>query len=103
MELSIGIIETDGLTASVEASDAMVKTAQVELLHRRQPGAGLTLIVCIGQLADCQVAVAAGVAAARRVGEVKSSVIIARPGEGLDGWLAHTEHAYQRLKLNSAG
>ena len=84
MEKSLGIVETLGLTASIEAADAMVKTARVELLRRHQPGAGLTVLLCIGELADCQ----AAVAAAERLGELQARHIVARPGHGLDDWLS---------------
>ena len=94
MEKSLGIIETLGLTASLEAADAMVKTARVQLFQRRQPGAGLTLIICLGELADCQVAVAAGAAAAERLGELQAAHIVARPGAGLDRWLAQAQALY---------
>ncbi|GAC22261.1 BMC domain-containing protein [Paraglaciecola arctica] len=90
MEASLGIIETKGLIASIEAADAMLKSAYVKLLQRSQPGAGLTLILCIGELGDCQVAVAAGAAAAKRVGILYCEHIIARPSEDLDEWLAQT-------------
>lgn len=93
MKASLGIIETNGLIASIEAADAMLKSAYVKLLQRSQPGAGLTLILCLGELGDCQVAVAAGAAAAKRVGELHSMHIIARPGESLDQWLAQTGYA----------
>ena len=88
MEKSLGIVETLGLTASIEAADAMVKTARVELLRRHQPGAGLTVLLCIGELADCQAAVAAGAAAAERLGELQARHIVARPGHGRDDWLS---------------
>lgn len=93
MEASLGIIETSGLIASIEASDAMLKAASVRLLQRSQPGAGLTLILCVGNLGDCQVAVAAGAAAAGRVGRVHCQHIIARPSEDLDWWLSQTGYA----------
>lgn len=93
MELSIGIIETRGLLAAIEAADVMVKTARVSLFFRRQPGAGLTVVLCVGELADCQVAVEAGASAARRVGELYAHHVIARPGEDLDVWLEQTGYS----------
>ncbi|WP_425460041.1 BMC domain-containing protein [Exilibacterium tricleocarpae] len=83
----MGFVETLGLTTALEAADAMVKSARVRLYRRRQPGAGLTLILCVGELADCQVAVAAGAAAAAGLGELQAAHVIARPGSGLADWL----------------
>jgi len=90
IEQSIGIIETNGLLVAIEAADAMVKTAQVSLYFRRQLGAGLTVVLCVGELADCQVAVQAGAYAARRVGKLCAHHVIARPGADLDVWLEQT-------------
>ena len=92
MDVSIGIIETRGLLAAIEAADAMVKTARVTLHYRRQPGAALTLVLCVGELADCQAAVEAGAAAAKCVGRLYSQQVIARPGDGLDTWLQQTAY-----------
>lgn len=91
IDLSIGIIETSGLLAAIEAADAMVKTAQVKLSFRRQVGAGLTVVLCVGELADCQIAVEAGASAAKRVGQLYSQHVIARPGEDLGEWLEITQ------------
>lgn len=100
MKTSLGIIETHGLIASIEAADAMLKSAYVKLMHRSQPGSGLTLILCVGELADCQVAVAAGAEAAKRVGILYSEHIIARPSEELDSWLEQTADASPLNKRN---
>ncbi len=79
MELSYGFIETKGFVAAVEAADAMLKAAKVELLKWHKTGGALITVIVQGELGACQAAVDAGCAAASRVGQLVSSNVIARP------------------------
>lgn len=81
---ALGMIETKGLTALIEAADAMVKAARVEVVGYQQIGAGLVTVLVRGDVAACKAATDAGVAAAKRVGEVVSSHVIPRPHGDLE-------------------
>ena len=83
MNLAIGLIETKGLTGLIEASDAMVKAANVELVRSVQIGGGFVTTIVKGDVGSVRAAVDAGASAARAVGELVSSHVIARPHEGL--------------------
>ena len=83
MNLAIGLIETKGLVGLIEASDAMVKAANVELVRSVQIGGGFVTTIVRGDVGSVRAAVDAGAAAARSVGELVSSHVIARPHEGL--------------------
>jgi ethanolamine utilization protein EutM len=76
---SIGLIETRGLVSAIEAADAMVKAANVELIGRAQVGAGLITVIVRGDVGAVKAATDAGAAAARRVGELISVHVIPRP------------------------
>ena len=80
---AIGLIETKGLLALVEATDAMAKAANVEIVKRVQIGGGLVTTVVRGDVGSVRAAVEAGATAAAQVGELVGSHIIARPAEGL--------------------
>ncbi|MBI9084384.1 MAG: ethanolamine utilization microcompartment protein EutM [Desulfobacterales bacterium] len=84
MNDALGMIETVGLTALVEAADAMVKAARVEVVGFNQIGAGLVTVMVRGDVAACKAATDAGVAAAKRLGEVVSAHVIPRPHGDLD-------------------
>ncbi len=81
---ALGMIETKGLVALVEASDAMVKAAKVTLAGMQQIGAGYVTAFVRGDVAACKAATDAGAAAAARVGEVVSVHVIPRPHENLE-------------------
>jgi ethanolamine utilization protein EutM len=81
MSEAIGMIETKGYTGSVEASDAMVKAANVTLVKTIQIGGGLITVIAKGDIGSVKAAVDAGSKAASKVGELVSSHIIARPHE----------------------
>jgi len=83
MSEAIGLIETRGLVGLVEASDAMCKAANVELVKTIQIGGGYVTAIVRGDVGSVRAAVDAGAAAAKAVGELVSSNIIARPHEGL--------------------
>lgn len=90
MSEAIGMIETKGFTGSVEATDAMVKAANVSVARTIPIGGGLITIVVRGDVASVKAAVDAGAAAASSVGQVVTVQVIPRPHEGLSGlgkWL----------------
>lgn len=84
MSDALGMIETVGLTALVEAADAMVKAARVEVVGFKQIGAGLVTVLVRGDVAACKAATDAGVAAAKQLGEVVSAHVIPRPHGDLE-------------------
>ncbi len=83
MNDAIGMVETKGYVGSVEASDAMVKAANVTLIKTIQIGGGLITVLAKGDVGSVKAAVDAGAKAAGKVGELISSHIIARPHEDL--------------------
>src|SRR5208283_1808552 len=83
MSEAIGMIATKGYTGSVEASDAMVKAANVTLVKTIPIGGGLITVLAKGDVGSIKAAVDAGSKAAAKVGELVSSHIIARPHEDL--------------------
>src|SRR5438132_3332599 len=80
---ALGMIETKGLVALIEASDAMLKAANVTLLGWQKIGSGLVTALAVGDVAAVKAAVDAGAAAAGRVGEVIGVQVIPRPHEDL--------------------
>lgn len=80
---ALGLIETIGLVAQIEAADAMAKAAAVRLFARENAEAGLVTIMCEGELGAVKAAVEAGAEAARRVGSVASAHVIPRPHDDL--------------------
>ncbi|HXK61244.1 MAG TPA: BMC domain-containing protein [Acidobacteriota bacterium] len=83
MNQAIGIIETRGLVGLVEASDAMCKAANVELVKTIQIGAGLVTTIVRGDVGSVRAAVDAGAEAAKAVGELVAAHVIPRPHDGL--------------------
>jgi len=79
MKEALGLIETRGLVAAIEAADAMVKSANVRLMGRQEVGRGLVTVMVRGDVGAVKAAVEAGSEAARRVGELVSVHIIPRP------------------------
>ena len=84
---ALGMIETRGFAAMVEAADAMVKAAKVELTNYEQIGGGFVTAVVRGDVAAVRAALDAGSRAAERVGEVVSVHIIPRPHGNVDSVL----------------
>jgi ethanolamine utilization protein EutM len=76
---AIGMVETKGLVALLEASDAMLKSANVEMLGWDKVGSGMVTCFVTGDVAAVKAAVDAGASAAGRIGEVLGVHIIARP------------------------
>jgi ethanolamine utilization protein EutM len=81
---ALGMIETKGFAAMVEASDAMVKAAKVELIGYEKIGGGYVTAIVRGDVASVRAAVDAGVKAAEKVGEIVSTHIIPRPHSNVD-------------------
>ena len=81
---ALGMIETKGLVTLIEATDAMVKAARVQLVAYKQIGAGYVTALVRGDVAACKAATDAGAAAARRVGELVSVHVIPRPHTNLE-------------------
>jgi len=81
---AVGLVETKGYVAAVEAGDAMVKAANVELVGYESIGGGLVTAVVRGDVAAVKAATDAGAAAARRVGELVSVHVIPRPHANLE-------------------
>lgn len=82
--IALGMVETLGLTGTVEAADAMVKAAKVILMGREYIGGGYATVMIRGEVGAVKAAVDAGTAAARRVGELISSHVIPRPLEDVE-------------------
>ena len=81
---ALGMIETKGLTAQFEATDAMLKAASVELVGWEKIGSGYVTAMVRGDVAAVRAATDAGAAAARRVGELVSVHVIPRPHPSLE-------------------
>lgn len=80
---AVGMIETRGLVALVQATDAMLKAASVQFKGWKKVGSGLCTSFVMGDVAAVKAAVDAGVTAARAVGEVVSTDVIPRPHDDL--------------------
>ncbi|MHC4104720.1 MAG: BMC domain-containing protein [Planctomycetota bacterium] len=87
MSEALGMIETRSFPAVVEAADAMVKAAKVELVSYEKTGGGYTTAIIRGDVAAVKAACDAGRAGATRVGEIVSVHIIARPHHNVDAVL----------------
>ena len=81
---ALGLIETRGLIGAIEAADAMVKAANVQLTAKEYIGAGYVTVMVRGDVGSVKAATDAGAAAARRVGELVSVHVIARPHTELE-------------------
>lgn len=79
MDNALGMIETKGLIGAIEASDAMVKAANVTLIGKTLVGGGLVAVMVRGDVGAVKAATDAGAAAAQRVGELISVHVIPRP------------------------
>ena len=76
---ALGMVETRGLVANIEAADAMVKAANVTLIGTEKIGSGLVSVMVRGDVGAVKAAVEAGGAAAARLGEVVATHVIPRP------------------------
>jgi ethanolamine utilization protein EutM len=89
MKKALGLIETIGLVTAIEAADAAVKSANVTLVgYENTRGGGKITVKVVGDVGAVQAAVAAGVAAAERIGKVYGHRIIPRPSDELDALIA---------------
>ena len=79
MSQALGLVETKGLVGSIEAADAMVKAANVQLVGKEYVGGGLVSVMVRGDVGAVKAATDAGAAAAERVGELVSVHVIPRP------------------------
>lgn len=84
---ALGMIETKGLVACIEAADAMVKAANVMLLDRRAIGGGYITIMVRGDVGAVRTALEAGSKAVKRIGELVSVRILPSPSLGLEDFL----------------
>ena len=84
---ALGMIETKGLVGAIEAADAMVKAANVQLIGKEQIGGGLVTVMVRGDVGAVKAATDAGAAAAQRVGELISVHVIPRPHVEVEGIL----------------
>ena len=82
---ALGLIETRGNVGTIEASDAMCKAADVELVKRIEIGGGYVTTIVTGDVGSVKAAVDAGAAAAGKVGELIAVHVIAAPHAGLKG------------------
>ncbi|MCD9454107.1 propanediol utilization microcompartment protein PduJ [Klebsiella pneumoniae] len=87
MNNALGLVETKGLVGAIEAADAMVKSANVQLIGYEKIGSGLITVMVRGDVGAVKAAVDAGSAAASVVGEVKSSHVIPRPPSDVEAIL----------------
>lgn len=76
---ALGMIETKGLVGAIEAADAMVKSANVQLVGYEKIGSGLVTVMVRGDVGAVKAATDAGAAAAQKVGQVMSAHVIPRP------------------------
>ena len=95
---ALGMIETKGFVAMVEASDAMVKAANVELIGMEKIGGGYVTAIVRGDVAAVKAAVEAGAKAAEAIGTIVSVHIIPRPHVNVDGVLPLGRKAANKIK-----
>lgn len=84
---ALGMVETKGLTAAIEAADTMVKSANVTLVGYEKIGSGLVTVIVRGDVGAVKAATDAGAIAAANVGEVKSTHVIPRPHTDVEKFL----------------
>lgn len=84
---ALGMVETKGLVGAIDAADAMVKAANVELVGREQVGSGLVTVIVRGDVGAVKAATDAGAAAASNVGELVSVHVIPRPHNEIENIL----------------
>jgi len=87
--IALGMVETKGLVAAIEASDAMVKSANVRLIGSEYTGGGYVTVMVRGDVGAVKAATDAGAAAAKRVGELVSVHVIPRPHSDVEMVLPH--------------
>lgn len=100
-ELAVGLIETRGLVAAIEAADAALKAAEVKLISIDRVDAGLMTVKVVGDVAAVQSAVDAGRMAAERVGTLVAAHVIPRPDLGLHDELIYVEVRPRKKKSDN--
>lgn len=98
MNEALGMIETKGLVGAIEAADAMVKAANVQITGYEKIGFGLVTVMIRGDVGAVKAATDAGVEAARNVGEVVSVHVIPRPHNEVERVLLNTAVAEAKTK-----
>ena len=88
-QTALGMIETRGIVASIEAADAMVKAANVSLAGHVKAGGGLVSVMVRGEVGAVKAATDAGASAANKVGEVVSVHLIPRPHDDVESLLGN--------------
>ena len=81
---ALGMVETRGLTAAIEAADSMVKAAQVTLIGTEKMGSGLVTVMVRGDVGAVKAAVEAGAANASKLGELVATHVIPRPHQDVE-------------------
>lgn len=87
-QAALGMIETRGLVAAIEAADAMVKAASVSIVSQTKAGGGLVSTLIRGEVGAVKAAADAGAVAANKVGEVVAVHVIPRPHDEIEGLIA---------------
>ena len=87
VQQALGMVETRGLTAAIEAADAMTKSAEVVLVGTEKIGSGLVTIMVCGDVGAVKSAVEAGAANASRLGELVATHVIPRPHNDVEAIL----------------
>jgi microcompartment protein CcmL/EutN len=88
---ALGMVETRGLTAAIEAADAMLKAANVELVGSEKIGSGLVTIMVRGDVGAVKAAVESGAASAERIGELVATHVIPRPHNDVEKILPYVK------------
>ena len=88
MKEALGLVETRGFVGAIEAADAMVKAANVQLVGKEKSGSGLVAVMVRGDVGAVKAATEAGAEAARRVGELVSVHVIPRPHTDVEDLLS---------------
>lgn len=91
---ALGMVETRGLVASIEAADAMIKTAHVQLVGQEEIGGGYITVFVRGEIGAVRAAVDAGATAAKRAGDLVAVHVIARPHNAVQFLLPDTDEVF---------
>ena len=99
---ALGLIETIGLITAIEAADTALKAANVKLLgYENTKGGGRITIKLVGDVGAVKAAVAAGVAAAERIGRIESSLVIPRPHQEIEGLVSYVDRGPARVAVTA--
>lgn len=101
MSRALGMIETRGLIGSIEAADAMLKSADVTLVKQEKVDAALVTVLVQGDVSAVQAAVESGKAAAARVGELVSAHVIPHPDESIKNALLSDKKEKEKASATS--